>query len=465
MDKNWVEEEDLTWQSPDSLLTSKKRKISQDAVYWVNMGRAQRKGLEFFRTRSNAIILYITLPSIYIERVMSWKTEEILKSRTKSPRPPPTMTLKNNWRQKENSGKNATSHEQPSQPSQVQSTGKPATFKSQAEVDPQNMEDVQKNDEEIDQQSTWKPVLAFRVQGLPHSEVKEAEIGRVRGLIGQIENHPNQKDLQEDLSQNNVYNPFSENSKKMVREMGHVEYFELCASDPALQRSCCLTYWAEGIVFCTCGIRLTHTEETQRRNTKNFDLMSIPNFVIKKRVSHGAGHGKSEEQHLCFKSYNAWKRCRKHQDESGQNFAGILDRFQRDPENRKSQEELGWTEALWKEMVEKLQEDHTYTLARAERLRYKSTWSLALKSSGKNCGSLASRPDFHAAVALKDHLYRKSEDYQPPIPPQDADRLRKDNKFSETYHQGPRVDETTGWKFWPSSSSSSVWRQSDKWDW
>ena len=317
MDKNWVEQEDLTWQSPDSLLTSKKRKISQDAVYWVNMGRAQRKGLELFQTRSTAIILYITLPSICIERVMSWKTEENLYSRTKSPRPAPTMTLKNNWRQKENSGKDATSHEQPSQPSQLQSTGKPVAFKSQAEVDQQNMEDAQKNDEEIDQQSTVKPVLAFRVQRLLHSKVKEAEIGRVRVLISQTENHPNPKDLQEDLRQNNVYNPFSENSKKMVREMGNVKYFELCAPDPQVL-SYCLTYWADGIVFCTCGICLTHTEETQRRNTKNFDLMSISNFVIWKRVGHGAQHGKSEEQHLCFKSYGARKRCRKHQDESGQ---------------------------------------------------------------------------------------------------------------------------------------------------
>ena len=61
------------------------------------------------------------------------------------------------------------------------------------------MEDVQKNDEEIDQQSTVKPVLALRVQRLLHSEVKEAEIGRVRDLISQTENHPNQKDLQEDF--------------------------------------------------------------------------------------------------------------------------------------------------------------------------------------------------------------------------------------------------------------------------
>ena len=50
------------------------------------------------------------------------------------------------------------------------------------------MKDVEKNDEEIDQQGTGKPVLDFRTQGWPHPEVKEAEIGRVHKFICQIEN-------------------------------------------------------------------------------------------------------------------------------------------------------------------------------------------------------------------------------------------------------------------------------------
>ena len=40
----------------------------------------------------------------------------------------------------------------------------------------------------------------------------------------------------------------------------------------------------------------------------------------------------------------------------------------------KSQEDIGWTEALCKEMDENAQEDHTCTLTKAERLRYKSNW-------------------------------------------------------------------------------------------
>ena len=65
--------------------------------------------------------------------------------------------------------------------------------------------------------------------------------------------------------------------------------------------------------------------------------------------------------------------------------------------------------------------------------------------------------------SLKNHLYRESEDYQRPIPPENQDRQRRGRKFSETYHQGSQIDPKTEWKFWRSSSSSSPWWQSDNW--
>ena len=40
-----------------------KWKVHQDTVYLVDIQLAQRKGLKFYQTRSNAVILYDTLPS------------------------------------------------------------------------------------------------------------------------------------------------------------------------------------------------------------------------------------------------------------------------------------------------------------------------------------------------------------------------------------------------------------------
>ena len=104
----------------------------------------------------------------------------------------------------------------------------------------------------------WSPQLEeldidFRVSGLPHAVVKQAENSRVRELVKKIESHPHRQDLQADLQQSNAYNPFSEKSKKMIRDMGIVELFELCETIPKVQCSECLLYWNQGIVYCTSG--------------------------------------------------------------------------------------------------------------------------------------------------------------------------------------------------------------------
>ena len=73
--------------------------------------------------------------------------------------------------------------------------------------------------------------IDFRVPGLPHAVVKQAENFRVRELVKKIESPPHRQALQADLQQNNACNPFSEKSKVMIREMGNVKLFELCKNN------------------------------------------------------------------------------------------------------------------------------------------------------------------------------------------------------------------------------------------
>ena len=102
--------------------------------------------------------------------------------------------------------------------------------------------------------------MDFRIPGLPHSVVKHAQSTSVRELIQKIENHPDRHALQQDLRQNQAYNPFSTTSKKMIQEVGNIELFELLETDPKTQRTACLSYWNVGIVYCTCGSRARHQE-------------------------------------------------------------------------------------------------------------------------------------------------------------------------------------------------------------
>ena len=105
--------------------------------------------------------------------------------------------------------------------------------------------------------------IDFRVSGLPHAVVKQAENFRVRELVKKIENHPHRQDLQADLQQNNAYNPYSEKSKKMTKDMDNVEVFELCETIPKVQCKECLLYWNQGIVYCTCGHLLKESEASR----------------------------------------------------------------------------------------------------------------------------------------------------------------------------------------------------------
>ena len=73
-------------------------KKHQDAVYWVDIDLAIRKGLTFYQTRSNAIFLQGTLPACCIPKVVRLKTGEVLHEKAyMSPRPPPKISLRHDW--------------------------------------------------------------------------------------------------------------------------------------------------------------------------------------------------------------------------------------------------------------------------------------------------------------------------------------------------------------------------------
>ena len=108
--------------------------------------------------------------------------------------------------------------------------------------------------------------IDFRVSGLPHAVVKQAGNFRVRELVKKIESHPHREALQADLQQNHVYNPFSDDSKAMVREKGNVELFEVCETVPKVQCSECFLYWNQGVIDCTCGHLLVESESSQNFN-------------------------------------------------------------------------------------------------------------------------------------------------------------------------------------------------------
>ena len=67
MHKNLQDPLELDLTKPRLASYKQKWKVNQDTVYWVHFQLAQRKGLKFYQTRSNAVILYDTLPAYCVE--------------------------------------------------------------------------------------------------------------------------------------------------------------------------------------------------------------------------------------------------------------------------------------------------------------------------------------------------------------------------------------------------------------
>ena len=68
-------------------------KRNQDAAYWIKLSRAQDQGLNFWQTRSHAVIVQSPVPA----DCMSQNGDRILFKRLSTPRPAPKVTLTSNW--------------------------------------------------------------------------------------------------------------------------------------------------------------------------------------------------------------------------------------------------------------------------------------------------------------------------------------------------------------------------------
>ena len=68
----------------------------QNTVFWCNLELAQERGLQFYQTRSHAVVLYSTLLAVCIEKAVCMKTQEELYQKVRfSPRVP-RVVLKSN---------------------------------------------------------------------------------------------------------------------------------------------------------------------------------------------------------------------------------------------------------------------------------------------------------------------------------------------------------------------------------
>ena len=273
--------------------------------------------------------------------------------------------------------------------------------------------------------------MNFRIPGLPHFVVKYAQSTSVRELIQKIENHPDRHALQQDLRQNQSFNPFSPESKQMIHDVGNIELCELLETEPKTQCTVCLSYWNIDILYCTCG-HFLHKERGANQEFINYtmDLRSVPEYVIKKGRPHGHRYGKKPGDKEYYTANQLKKKCKK------KDFQGIHDRFIRDQEFRNRKIENHRDEDLCRRWDALADEDHTYNLTAQEYSRNKSKWWLHSHKQGSNTMPLTQRPDFKQALYTLQRLQQEAGE-EPQVP-----------TYSYKHQQ------------WKARSSSSTW-----WNW
>ena len=164
---------DLT--KPRSMPYKNTWKRFQNTVFWCNLELAQERGLQFYQTRSHAVVLYNTLLAACIEKAVCMKTTDELYQKVRLTPRVPRVVLKSNsqYGLQDPQNQNARSSWGPS--SDSNSYGE-----------------------------TCNSTVDHRITGVPLSAVEQQDTtseNKVKKLIEKFENHKNKHSLFQDLKQ------------------------------------------------------------------------------------------------------------------------------------------------------------------------------------------------------------------------------------------------------------------------
>ena len=244
----------------------------------------------------------------------------------------------------------------------------------------------------------------FNIPGLPHSAVKQLHGASVRDLIQKIENHPHRHALQRDLQQRQQFNPFSQESKDMIRDVGNIELCELLDVEPKAQCKVCLSYWDVGIVYCTCGHFLRNgTEENKKFVQYTHGSPLDSQLLHQERATPRAPLREEARDHEYFIANSLKKKCKK------RNFLGIHDRFIRDEKFRKNMFDVGRNEEICREMDKLANEDHTHRITEDEIRVYRNNWWIRSNTVGSDTMPVRHRADFKQALSTLRQLKNQED--------------------------------------------------------
>ena len=126
------------------------------------------------------------------------------------------------------------------------------------------------------------------------------------------------------------------------------------------------------------------------------DLLSIPDYYIKKGRPHGHRYREKPGDKEYYIANQLKKKCKK------KYYQGIQDRFVRDDKFRRNMIEVGRDEDACRQMDALADEDHTHHLTPQDVHNYESNWWLRSNKISSDTMPIRHRSDFkHALSTLR----------------------------------------------------------------
>ena len=162
------------------------------------MKLAQERGLQFYQTRSHAVVLYNTLPAACTEKAVCMKPEDELYQKVRLTSRAPRVVLKSN--------------------------------SQHGLQDPQN-QDARSSWETSSDSKNYGEIcntVDHRIPGLPLSAVEQQNTTRENKVKRLSENHKHKESFIQHFRQMQKINKFRKESQDLIADMNSTEIFELC---------------------------------------------------------------------------------------------------------------------------------------------------------------------------------------------------------------------------------------------
>ena len=173
----------------------------------------------------------------------------------------------------------------------------------------------------------------------------------------------------------------------------NIELFELLEMEPTTQCTVFLSYWKNGVLYCTCG-HFLHKEirANQQFINHTMDFLSVFEYVIKKGRLHGHRYRRTKMK----------KKCKK------RDFRGIHDRFLRDQDFRFRMIQNHRDDDLCRRCVALADEDHSHRLTEQEYFHHESKWWHHSNKQGSDTMPLRHRSNFKQALSTLQRLQKEA---------------------------------------------------------